>query len=48
VPLVKAVQELQPKIEAQQQVIQQQDAQFDIYKVELLKLAEELKSLEKQ
>ncbi|MEZ4960183.1 MAG: tail fiber domain-containing protein [Saprospiraceae bacterium] len=48
VPLVKAVQELQPKIEQQQQTIQQQDARLDTYKAELLKLAEEIKGLEKE
>lgn len=48
VPLVKAIQELQPKIEQQEEVFQQQDHQLDSYKAELLELMQEVEALEKE
>ncbi|MEM1324088.1 MAG: tail fiber domain-containing protein [Bacteroidota bacterium] len=46
VPLVKALQELAPQIERQREVIQEQNAQLDNYKAELLELAAAIKALE--
>lgn len=46
VPLVKAIQELQPKIENQQVVLENQQAQFNQYHQQLLELAAELEQLE--
>ncbi|MEM1324069.1 MAG: tail fiber domain-containing protein [Bacteroidota bacterium] len=46
VPLVKALQELEPQLERQSAVIQEQQAQLDNYKAELLELAAAIKALE--
>ena len=48
VPLVKAVQELQPKRDEQQTILEQQQAQLQDYHQQLLELAEELKQIENQ
>ena len=48
VPLVKAVQELNPKIEEQKATIQSQEAQLDTYHQRLLELKAELDDLKKQ